>query len=198
MNSRAFDSKTESLLDRITICYPVNYLGFGGAERQLVELVLGLDKARFLRKVRHFLDRHRDHITILKLWLNEQLTPQDLSELEAIFLAEGVGTTDDLERVRTEEGGLGLFVRSLVGLDRDAAKAALGVFLERRDLTANQIEFLDKIVDHLTERGVMEADRLYESPFTDIDAQGASGLFPTAEVRRLAEILDDIKRRTAA
>ena len=47
MNPRAFDSKTEWLLDRITICYPVNYLGFGGAERQLVELVLGLDKARF-------------------------------------------------------------------------------------------------------------------------------------------------------
>ena len=47
MNPRALDSKTEPLLDRITICYPVNYLGFGGAERQLVELVLGLDKARF-------------------------------------------------------------------------------------------------------------------------------------------------------
>ena len=32
---------------RINVCLPVNYLGFGGAERQLVELALGLDKERF-------------------------------------------------------------------------------------------------------------------------------------------------------
>ncbi len=32
---------------RINVCLPVNYLGFGGAERQLVELALGLDKDRF-------------------------------------------------------------------------------------------------------------------------------------------------------
>ena len=31
----------------LTVCYPINYLGFGGAERQLVELAKGLDKDRF-------------------------------------------------------------------------------------------------------------------------------------------------------
>ncbi len=31
----------------ITVCYPVNFLGYGGAERQLVELAKGLDKERF-------------------------------------------------------------------------------------------------------------------------------------------------------
>jgi type I restriction enzyme R subunit len=40
------------------------------------------------------------------------LTSQDLAELERIFLDEGVGSADDLERVR-KEGGLGLFIRSL-------------------------------------------------------------------------------------
>ncbi len=52
--------------------------------------------------------------------------------------------------------GLGLFVRSLVGLDREAAKAALGVFMSGKTLPANQIAFLDLIVNHLTERGSME------------------------------------------
>ncbi len=32
---------------RITVMFPVNYLGVGGAEQQLLELVRGIDKARF-------------------------------------------------------------------------------------------------------------------------------------------------------
>jgi type I restriction enzyme R subunit len=100
----------------------------------------GTDKARFLMKVRHFLTQHENHITIQKLRRNEQLTPQDLSELERMFLAESVGSPEDLERIRGE-GGLGLFVRSLVGLDREAAKQALAGFVSGRMLSANQIEF---------------------------------------------------------
>ncbi len=33
---------------RITVMFPVNYLGFGGAEQQLLELVRGIDKKRFM------------------------------------------------------------------------------------------------------------------------------------------------------
>jgi type I restriction enzyme R subunit len=101
----------------------------------------GTDRARFLMKVRHFLTQHESHITLAKLRRNEQLTPQDLSELERMFLAESVASPDDLERIRGE-GGLGLFIRSLVGLDREAAKQALGGFVSGRTLSANQIEWL--------------------------------------------------------
>ena len=43
-----------------------------------------------------------------------------IGELERIFIEEGAGNADDLERIRNE-GGLGLFIRSLVGLDREGA-----------------------------------------------------------------------------
>jgi type I site-specific restriction endonuclease len=59
-----------------------------------------------------------------------------------------------------ESHGLGLFVRSLVGLDRSAAKDALAGFLAGKALAANQIEFVNLIVNHLTEHGVMEATLL--------------------------------------
>jgi type I restriction enzyme R subunit len=157
----------------------------------------GTDKARFLMKVRHFLSQNQDHITIQKLKRNEQLTPHDLAELERILVDEAVGSADELEHIRAEEG-LGLFIRSLVGLDREAAKGALGEFMDGRTLSANQIEFIDLIIDHLMERGVMDPRRLYESPFTDLDDQGVSGLFPTADVKALVQVLHEVSARAAA
>jgi hypothetical protein len=60
-------------------------------------------------------------------------------------------------------------------MDRAAAKEALASFTNGKTLTANQIEFVNLIVDHLTEHGVVEAARLYESPFTDLTPHGPEG-----------------------
>jgi len=61
-----------------------------------------------------------------------------------------------------------LFVRSLVGLDRAAAQAVFADFLAGKVLGANQIHFVNLMVEHLTEHGVMDPALLYESPFTDV------------------------------
>ena len=42
---------------------------------------------------------------------------------------------------------------------------------------ANQIEFVNLVVNHLTEHGVMDAAILYESLFTDLTPRGPDGLF---------------------
>jgi len=108
-----------------------------------------------------------------------------------------VGTPEEIKRIR-EEGGLGLFVRSLVGLDRAAAKRAFDTFIEGRKLTAHQHEFVDMVIDHLTARGVMDPRLLYESPFTDFDPLGVAGLFGEGEIVELVQILRDVQDRTAA
>lgn len=102
-----------------------------------------------------------------------------------------------LERVRND-GGLGIFVRSLVGLDREAAKHAFDQFKCERTLSANQIEFLKMVIDYLTERGVMDPRLLYESPFNDFDAMGVEGVFDNAGVVELIGILEEVRRRAAA
>jgi len=43
---------------------------------------------------------------------------------------------------------LGLFVRSLVGLDRRAAVDAFGAYLDNTKFTADQIRFIDLIVNN--------------------------------------------------
>ena len=168
-----------------------------GTTVTLPDAGVGTDKARFQLKVRHFLQSHTDHITIQKLRRNEQLTPQDLEELERIMVEEAVATNDDLTALN-DQGGLGLFIRSLVGLERDAAKAAFAGFLQGRNPSVNQIEFINLIIDHLTENGAMEPKRLYESPFTDLDDQGVGGLFPQADVLKIVQVLNDVKLKAAA
>jgi len=130
--------------------------------------------------------------------MNEPLTALDLTELERMLAQNGVGGTDDLRRATEEAHGLGLFVRSLVGLDREAAKRALASFLAGSRLRANQIEFVNLIVDHLTEHGVMEPTLLYESPFTDVTPQGPEGLFTSTQVTELISLLERIKSTAVA
>ena len=110
----------------------------------------------------------------------------------------GVGSAEFVEKAKTESEGLGLFVRSLVGLDRQAAKAALGVFLTGGKLQANQIQFLDEIANHLTEHGCMDAARLYESPYTNFHTRGVEGVFESAQVDTLISILDEVRARAVA
>lgn len=67
-----------------------------------------------------------------------------------------------------------------------------------RTPTTNQIEFIDLIVDHITEQGAMDPRRLYESPFTDIDDQGLGGVFFLEDSKALIVTLRDIQARASA
>lgn len=150
------------------------------------------DFERFRAKARAFLRQHQEHASLVKLRTNTPLNADDLTELEKMLAAGGVGGAEEIERAKAESHGLGLFVRSLVGLDREAAKGALGGFLTGKSLGANQIEFVNLIVDHLTEHGIMDAALLYESPFTDLAPQGPEGLFTSEQLSALVTILRDV------
>ncbi len=158
----------------------------------------GADFAKFRAKAQAFLRSHQDHIAVNKLRMNMPLTSADLQELERVLVESGVGAPDDIERAKAESQGLGLFVRSLVGMDREAAKRALSGFLAGKTLGANQTEFVNLIVNHLTEHGVMEASRLYESPFTDLTPSGPEGLFDDSAVAQLVAAIDDVRSTAVA
>ena len=97
----------------------------------------------------------------------------DLSELERMLAESGVAGKEQIQRAAEESHGLGLFVRALIGMDREAAKQAFAQFMQGKRLSANQIEFVNLIINHLTQHGVVDAGMLYESPFTDLATQGA-------------------------
>jgi type I site-specific restriction endonuclease len=120
------------------------------------------------------------------------------SALEELMLVQAGGSPEVIKLATEQNHGLGIFIRSLVGLDRETAKQAFGQFVAGSTATANQLEFIDLIVQYLTENGVMDAARLYESPFTDISQHGPEAVFPVQKVTELVQVLNDIRQRAVA
>ncbi|PIX84369.1 MAG: restriction endonuclease subunit R [Nitrospirae bacterium CG_4_10_14_3_um_filter_70_108] len=170
----------------------------GEIDVELPGFAPGTDYAKFRAKAQVFLREHLNHVAIEKLRKNRPLTATDLAELERMFAESGIGSPDDVRRAAEESQGLGLFVRTLVGMDRNAAKEALAAFLAGKTLSANQIEFVNLVVDHLTEHGVVAPERLYESPFTDLMPRGPEGLFTSTELDELIRALDAVRATAMA
>ena len=164
----------------------------------LPSFTVGTDQAKFVAKARAFLLQHLGHVAIAKLRTNKPLTESDLSELERLLAESGVGGAEEVRQAATKANGLGLFVRSLVGMDRGAAKEALAGFISGKALTANQVEFINLIVDHLTDHGIVEPATLYQSPFTDVTPRGPEELFSRTQVEELMTVLSSVKRTAVA
>ena len=164
---------------------------------ELPQVTAGLSMAKFKEKARLFLKEHESHLSLQRLRRNQALTLTDLQELEKMLLQAG-GSRALIDEAREQSHGLGLFIRSLVGLDREAAMQAFGEFLQGGKATPDQIEFIELVVQELTRNGVMDAGRLFESPFTDVNAQGPLGVFPPAKVTQIVQVLDGIRERAVA
>ncbi|GAB2767550.1 DEAD/DEAH box helicase family protein [Nocardioides salsibiostraticola] len=154
----------------------------------------GTNWERFRAKARAYLRDHEDHLALQRLRRNLQLTADDLTSLEAMLLESGAGTEADIAKAREEAHGLGLFVRSLVGLDREAATAAFDRYLSGNSFTTNQLRFVQLIVEELTANGVMEVARLYESPFTDHAPSGPDTFFTDDQIDDIVTILDGVRK----
>ena len=159
------------------------------SEVDLPLVASAVDFERFRAKAKVFLRSHENRLALHKLRRNQPLTTTDLQELEAL-LHEAGGSDSDIERARTLHTSLPVFIRSLVGLDRETAIAAFAGLIGTGTASASQLQFIEEIVHHLTEHGAMQAARLYASPFIDIHAQGPDGIFEAAKVEQLFQTLE--------
>ncbi len=151
----------------------------------VVTLNPAADFAAFKRKARDFLASHGDHVALQRLKSGRPLTQLDISELERMLLEAGVGTDLDIESARRTKAahvqGFGVFIRSLVGLDRGAAQQHFADFIAD-GASADQIEFVSMVIDYLTKNGVIDPGLLYDSPFTDMNPDGPYSVFDDADI----------------
>ena len=89
-----------------------------------------------------------------------------------MLLDAGIGGSFEIEYASERAGGIGLFIRSLMGLDRTAATEAVGDYLAA-----------------LTSTGVMDPGRLFQTPYTDRAATGPVGLFSDDDAMGIVSVL---------
>ena len=146
----------------------------------------------YKKRVEAFIRENKNHLTISKLNSNQAITKQELQVLEQI-LFDGTerGTLEDFVREFGEEP-LGVFIRHIIGLDVEAAQKAFSEFLEAGNLSANQMVFIQNIIDHLTINGTIDPGMLFEPPFTDINQEGVFGLFDDGQAQKIVTIIEGI------
>ena len=124
------------------------------------------DLKNYKAKAEFYIRQHQDEAAIAKLKSNVPLSADDVKALERILWSE-VGSKKDYEAEYGEKP-LGEFVREIVGLDMTAAKAAFAEYLNDVNLDADQIYFVNQIIEYIVRNGVMkDMSVLQEPPFTD-------------------------------
>ncbi|WP_420625522.1 DEAD/DEAH box helicase family protein [Candidatus Poriferisodalis sp.] len=149
----------------------------------------GDEFARFRKKTQHFLKENLAEDVVAKVRSGETLTLVDMDALQRVLVAAGIGDDDTFAEASKRAGSFGLFIRSLIGLDRAAAKRAFAKFLDDKRYSVNQIRFVEMVIDYLTEHGTVEEHRVYESPFISVAPEGPDAIFVSDDVDEFFEIV---------
>ncbi|HEV7975069.1 type I restriction-modification enzyme R subunit C-terminal domain-containing protein, partial [Amycolatopsis sp.] len=159
----------------------------------LLNMDMTTDFTRFEQKLRIYLNAHDDHIAVQKIRRNRQITATDLDELERIFVESGIGTKAEISRAKEDAGGLGLFLRALVGLDRHAAASAFEKFQAGKTFTSAQLRFIKELIDYLAYNGTFDVAMLYDkAPFITLSPGGPETLFPGVDADAIVTTLRSV------
>ena len=114
----------------------------------------------YREKLLDFLTNRRDHPVLQKIHNLENLTSDDIEELERILLQE-LGSKEDYERYlrrerMTADIPVAAFIRKIVGLDRKKAISLFTEFISANTLTAEQEEFINNVLNYVCQNGDME------------------------------------------
>jgi type I restriction enzyme R subunit len=147
---------------------------------------------QFRKKAEHFLKEHLGEGAIAKIRSGAPVTADDITELQRILVAAGIGDEETFAEASLRAGSFGMFIRSLVGLDRAAANAAFAEFLDDKRYSRNQIQFVTLIIDELTARGAVEPARIYESPYDGLAPEGPEAIFVERDLTAIFGIITTI------
>ena len=124
----------------------------------------------YKQRVLDYLSEHRDDAVFQKIFRLEQLSADDISQLEHIMWQE-LGTREDYERyVQSASPNVAMFIRSVIKVDRQLALQKFTDFLNGSTLNALQMDYLKDIIAYVCENGDIEPQTLMSvSPFSDIN-----------------------------
>lgn len=130
---------------------------------------------------------------LVKIRKGEGVTEAEIDELRKLVMVQNPNIDIKVLKDFYPEATLSLdkILRTLVGMDKDAVAEKFTAFAHMHQLNSTQIRFLDLLKNHIRDCGALEMKQLFEQPFTAINSQGVTGVFPKIEqVTALKNILD--------
>ncbi len=144
-----------------------------------------VDMKAYKQLVEAELRKHFETNPVLKkIRAGVPVSHEDLQSLVSLVLTQNphVSLKDLTEFFQSTALPLDITIRTIVGLDPDAVRAKFSEFvLKHPALTAKQTRFLALLQNHIIKFGFITIDRLYDQPFTVVDADGPEGIFDRRE-----------------
>ena len=78
-----------------------------------------------------------------------------------------------------------------------AAKEMFAEFINRPGISAEQMNFMDTLINYLAQNGTINREMLFERPFTDINQNGVLGVFKDEDATRIIKIIDGLNQHIA-
>lgn len=156
------------------------------------DLVDGYKKTtNYKERVEAFIRKNKDHLVIDKLYKNLPITEKELKSLEQ-FLSNGELGTDFMEHLNGDP--LGKFVRKIIGLDISVANQLFSALIQDENLNADQITFINKIIEYLNENGTIDKKLLSSSSFKKEYERGILDLFKEdkGRITAIISIVDEV------
>lgn len=148
----------------------------------------------YYAKLKEIIEENSNNLTIHKLHTNQTITTHELDALDKLLFEQSEAEThEDFKKVMGDKP-LGVFVRSILGLDTLTAKELFSSFLSNGPLTSQQIEFINFMINQFTINGKIEPEMLYDTPFTKFHEQGVSGVFPGNDAK-IINIIREVNQR---
>ena len=123
-------------------------------------------KATYHDRVIDYLAKHTDNEVLRKIQNFEQLTTDDVNELQRIFWEE-LGTRTEFDEAtngKRYNHNVAAFIRVIQGVDRQKALALYTRFIKDGNLTGEQEQYLKEILNYLSENGDLLISDFMEYP----------------------------------
>ena len=123
-------------------------------------------KATYHDRVIDYLAKHTDNEVLRKIQNFEQLTTDDVNELQRIFWEE-LGTRTEFDEAtngKKYNHNVAAFIRVIQGVDRQKALALYTRFIKDGNLTGEQEQYLKEILNYLSENGDLKMSDFMEYP----------------------------------
>ena len=154
-------------------------------------------------KFQKYLDNNKNLLSIKKLRNNIELDAEDLKELKQLLYSneevdleslknENNSEIEKISNVYGKNESFGIFIRSLVGLDREAINKEFSEFLNTEKFNSNQIELINLIIENIVKYGAYSKNEIPKLS-NDILGKSIFNIFTNEnDLQKIVDIVDKI------